>query len=227
MVGKKNEERLIASPFLFRFAIPCLRQDAEWSKKGIQLPEDCSLPCFELLDQTDPKQIQAWADVRVAWNPSGIILNVRVTGKRQPPWCRTSRIEDSDGMAVWINTRNTSEIHRASRFCHEFRFLPSGGGAKMTEPVARQLVIQRAKENASSDGDPPKIRSERRVDGYLLEALIPASTLTGYSPDEHNQLGFHYVLSDREMGQHVMTVGEPFPCDSDPSLWSTLELIEK
>ena len=65
------------------------------------------------------------------------------------------------------------------------------------------------------------------MDGYLLEAFISASTLTGYSPDEHNQLGFHYVLSDREMGQHVMTVGEPFPCDSDPSLWSTLELIEK
>ena len=229
MIGKTEEEdRLVASPFLFRFAIPCLRHDSGWSKKGIQLTEKFTLPCFGLLDKTNPKSVQAWAEIRAAWNPAGIILNARVTGKRQPPWCRASRIEESDGIAVWINTRNTSQIHRASRFCHEFCFLPSGAGTKLNEPVAKQLAIQRAKENvAIHESSPPLIRSERRVDGYLLEAFIPADTLTGYNPDEHNQIGFHYVVNDREMGQHVITVGQPFPCDSDPSLWSTLELIDQ
>ena len=176
MIGKTEEEdRLVASPFLFRFAIPCLRHDSGWSKKGIQLSEKFTLPCFGLLDKTNPKSVQAWAEIRAAWNPAGIILNARVTGKRQPPWCRASRIEESDGIAVWINTRNTSQIHRASRFCHEFCFLPSGAGTKLNEPVAKQLAIQRAKENvAIHESSPPLIRSERRVDGYLLEAFIPA-----------------------------------------------------
>ena len=31
---------------------------------------------------------------------------------------------------VWIDTRNTQNIHRAGRFCHRFAFLPVGAGGK-------------------------------------------------------------------------------------------------
>lgn len=228
MAQNQTDDRLLASPFLFRFAVPCFHHAATWSKMGIQLSEKYALPCFAQLDQPKSEGVAAWAEVRAAWNTAGIVLNLRVTGKRQPPWCRASRVEDSDGMAVWINTRNTSEIHRAGRFCHEFRLLPVGGGAKMREPMARQMTIRRAKENAVIDeASPPQIRSECRVHDYLIEAFIPATAMTGYDPDEHSQLGFHYVVSDQEMGQHVMTLGEPFPTDSDPSLWSTLDLVDK
>ena len=223
---KTTDDRLLASPFLYRFAVPCHRYDSAWSDKGIELSDKHSLPCFASLDAPAANAPQPWADVRAGWNDQGIYLTIRVSGKRQPPWCRASRIEDSDGLAVWINTRNTSQIHRASRFCHEFRFFPAGGGTKMSQPFALHLLINRAKENPTTvDAEILKVYSERRVDGYLMAAFIPANAMTGYDPEEHPQLGFHYAVVDHEMGLNVMTVGEPFPYDSDPSLWSTLDLV--
>ncbi len=69
-----------------------------------------------------------------------------------------------------------------------------------------------------------KARCEKRVDGYILEALIPAEALTGFDPTEHPSLGFTYAVIDRELGEQTFGVGSPMPYQEDPSLWATLEL---
>jgi hypothetical protein len=228
MPSPAADEPLLASPFLFRFAVPCQHHEPLWSPGGVQLDEHYCLPCFASLDQPADADQPSWADVRMAWSQAGLALNLRVRGKRQPPWCRASRIEDSDGLAIWINTRPTADMHRASRFCQAFRFLPSGAASSTAEPVAAAVAIPRARENPQPfDERLLMIRGEQRVDGYLLEAFLPAAVLTGYDPDEHSQLGFTYAVIDRELGQYVMTVGEPFPYDADPSLWSILELVHE
>ena len=89
------------------------------------------------------------ADVRMAWSAAGLAWWVRVEGKRQLPWCRESRLDESDGLQVWVDTRATTNIHRASRFCHRFAFLPRGGGRSAEEPVADQLLINRATRECS------------------------------------------------------------------------------
>ncbi len=58
-------------------------------------------------------------------------------------------LDSSDGLRVWIDTRDTHNIHRASRFCHQFVFLPTGGGPRLDQPVAEQTLINRARENAT------------------------------------------------------------------------------
>ncbi len=220
-------ERLLASPFFFQFSLPCLRHEQAWTAKGIQLDERYRLPSFAALDADPSSPPQDWANLRMAWSADGLIFNLRVRDKQQPPWCRASRLEDSDGLAVWIDTRNTPGIHRANRFCHHFVFLPTGGGAKFTDPLAVQRAIDRAKENAPLAADGAlKIHAEKRVDGYVLEAFIPAAALAGFDPDEHAELGFTFAVNDRELGQYTLTVGGEFPYQSDPSLWSTLELVE-
>ena len=88
-----------------------------------------------------------FADVRAAWNRTGLSLSVRVAGKKQTPWCRAARAEDSDGLHLWIDTRDTHNIHRASRYCHRFVFLPAGDGPQFQRPVAVWLPINRAKDN--------------------------------------------------------------------------------
>ena len=227
MVPKPPETQLIDSSFLFRFAVPCYHWDQRWKKGGALLPSKYTLPSFDRLDKPLPEEKATWADVRMGWNGEGILLNLEVTGKKQPPWCRASRIEDSDGIAIWINTRNSSQIHRASRFCHEFHFLPLGDGANLKQPIATQLAIRRAKESTKvSTEHPPKIHSVCRSDGYKLQAFVPAKGLHGFDPEEHQQVGFHFVVSDRELGVCTMTVGDPFPTDTDPSLWSALDLID-
>ncbi len=151
---------------------------------------------------------------------------VRVTKKKQPPWCRDSRIEDSDGLRVWVDTRDTHNIHRASRFCHQFVFLPHGGGRRFDQPVAEMVPIHRARENPKAIAEKTlKIHSEKRIDGYLLHAHIPAAAMTGFDPDEHLKIGFSYAVIDRELGWQTFTVGPDFPFVEDPSLWGTLELV--
>ena len=224
--SQSQEERLIESSFLFHFSVPCHQVKDRWKKNGLLLPDQYTLPCFDQLDNLPAKEKQSWADVRLGWNIDGFILNLSVTGKSQDAWCRDSRIEDSDGIAIWFNTRSTSSIHRASRFCHEFRFLPFGSGAQMREPIAQQCAIKRAKENAKvASGFPPEVRSRSNGKGYSLQAFVPGEAVSGFDPEEHPQIGFHFVVSDRELGTRSMTLSDGFPTDADPSLWSTLELI--
>ena len=68
------------------------------------------------------------------------------------------------------------------------------------------------------------LRSEIGKDGYLLEAFLPAETLTGFDPQEHPRLGFNYAVLDRELGVQTFGVGAPMAYEEDPSLWATLEL---
>ena len=214
-------ESLLPKRFLFRFSLPCLHRDPLWNGEGAGLDETYRLVSFAELENR-----AAWADVRAAWSEAGLAFAVRVEGKRQSPWCRTARLEDSDGLQVFIDTRDVHNIHRAGRFCHRFIFLPGGGGRRLDQPVAEWLPIHRAREDprAIQPGQ-LQVRSEKRIDGYLLEAFIAAGALTGFDPGEHPRLGFTYGLIDRELGEQTLSVGSPMPYQEDPSLWATLELV--
>jgi hypothetical protein len=216
-------EPLLAPTFLFHFSIPCRRCDPLWSAKSAELGSQYVLPSFGELEGR-PK----FADLRAAWSEEGLLFTLQVSGKRQNVWCRSSRIEDSDGLHVWIDTRDTHNIHRASRFCHRFVFLPTGGGSAENEPLARMVVINRAREDPKSVADSTfRIRSNIHSGGYTLQVHIPAGALTGYEPLEHPRLGFMYAVVDRELGWQTLTMGSEFPIDEDPSLWGSLELVSE
>ena len=216
-----NQSTLIPSTMLYRFAIPCHYCETSWSKSGVKLGNEHQVPNFGALDGR-----QQLGNFWVAWHEDGIFVNCELKGKQQLPWCRDSRLDDSDGLQVWIDTRATHNIHRASRFCHRFVFLPAGGGRRMVEPLSDQLLIERARENANPVRPGVlKVRAQVRKENYRLEGFIPAEALTGYDPSEHPRLGFTYAIVDREVGGQTMTVGSGLRFQEDPSLWSTLELI--
>jgi hypothetical protein len=214
-------EPLLAPTFLFRFSAPCQRHDPLWSAKGVKLSKAYVMPSFgEVEGRT------VFADLRAAWSERGMSFVLRVAGKKQTPWCRPSRPEDSDGLHVWIDTRDTHNIHRATRFCHQFAFLPFGAGRRRDQPVGRLLAINRAREQPKPIDDILLgLHSEKRIDGYVLQAHIPAAAMTGFDPAEHPRLGFSYAVIDRELGWQTFTVGPEFPFTEDPSLWGTLELV--
>jgi hypothetical protein len=214
-------EPLLAARFLFRFAVECRHQELVWTDQGLNLPEECRLPTLAELEGQP-----VLGDVRAAWSDAGMGFVVTVTGKRHPSWCRENKLEDSDGLQVWIDTRDTHNIHRATRFCHRFVFLPSGGGRQYEQPVVDQLLIDRARENANPVR-PEKLRiaSVKLPTGYRLSAFLPAAALTGFNPVDNPKLGFTYWLFDRERGEQTFSVGAEFPFQNDPSLWGTLELV--
>lgn len=218
-----STESLIPPRFLFRFAVDVRRCDALWSEKnGLVLDESYRLPLLANLDDERPI-----ADVRMAWSPAGLAWWVRVEGRQQLPWCRESRLEDSDGLQVWVDTRATTNVHRATRFCHRFAFLPRGGGRNAEEPVADQLLINRARENARPvRARELKVASQVKASDYELSAFVPAETLGGYDPSNHQRLGFTYALLDRERGLQTFSAGLGFPYEEDPSCWAELRLVE-
>jgi hypothetical protein len=206
----------------FRFSADVLRSDDIASPKGFSLDERYVLPALGELDGRP-----AFADVRMAWSPDGLAWQATIDGKTQPPWCRDSRLEDSDGLQVWVDTRGTLNVHRASRFCHRFIYLPRGGGSGSDQPMADQLLINRAKENARPVR--PRelaVRSKVTASGYTLWALAPAAALGGFDPAQQPRLGFTYALLDRERGLQTFASGPEFPYEEDPSCWAELRLVE-
>jgi len=216
------ENTLIPPTFLFRIANPLLYTEQRWKKQGLELDPKYVLPSYHAELNGGPR----FADLRVGWNQDGLAINLRVAGKKQAPWCRESRIDDSDGLSLFIDTRDTQNIHRAGRFCHRFVFCPQGSGRLMDEPTAQLVEIHRARENPKPALQGSlKIRSEKRIDGYIVQAFIESAAITGWEPDDQLRLGFSYAIVDRELGWQTFSLGPEFPFVSDPSLWGSLELV--
>jgi hypothetical protein len=215
---------LVPHRFLFRVAHPCPHVDGiprEDDDRLLELPALCQIDNFAAMDAQ-----RNFAEVRLAWNELGIGFQVEVSGKDQLPQGDASRPRSSDGASLWIDTRDARTSHRASRYCHQFHFLPTGGGPDRDEPVCVQTKINRALQDApivSACAVP--FRLTRRNTGYLLEAFLPLAALYGFDPEQNPRLGFTYAVRDAELGEQVLSVGSEFPYWEDPSLWSVLELV--
>ncbi|HEX7376568.1 MAG TPA: hypothetical protein VF278_05620 [Pirellulales bacterium] len=212
---------LLPASFLFRFALPCRYKTSLWTDRGAELDDTFRLPELTAIDAQ-----HTFAEMRVAWSEAGLAFDAVVRGKRQQPWCREARPDDSDGVRLWIDTRDTHNIHRASRFCHQFIFMPGGAGRGLDEPCADQVLINRARENAKPVRPGVlRVLREKLADGYRLQGLVPAAALTGFDPVENPRLGFTYAVVDREIGEQTLHCPSDFAYREDPSLWSTLELV--
>jgi hypothetical protein len=215
---------LIPHRFLFRVAYPCRYLKAiprEDDDRLLDLPADCRIDNFAAMDEQ-----RNFAEVSLAWNERGIGFQVEVRGKEQLARGDAGSVRSSDGVTLWLDTRGDRTSHRASRYCHQFHFLPSGGGPDHDEPAFAQTKINRALHDApiAASGSVP-FRVHSRPSGYLLEAFLSAAALNGYDPEQHPRMGFYYVVRDGELGEQVLSVGAEFPYWEDPSLWSVLELV--
>jgi len=214
---------MFSKPFLYRFRFPC-----EYVATGTAaLDETFQLPNVNQLEDTD-EQNKLLYDFRIGWNEAGVFFSLTVFGKQQSLWCRTTQPDESDGIQICLDTRDIKDIHRATRFCHRLLFMPVGGGRDQTHPMAFWLPIHRAKEHPNSiDLSQIKMQSRVASDGYRLQVFLPGKILTGFEPIEYPNLGFHFVVTDRECGNCYFLVAPPLPHDQDPSLWGTLSMVKK
>jgi hypothetical protein len=215
--------------FLFRFSFPVPEVEPSAARKPfLDLDKIAPLPDLGGLDATP-----AFATLRAGWNEAGLGFRLEVTGKKMPVSADSSDPTESDGLQLWIDTRNTQSIHRANRFCHHFVFWPIPDkwpkgdvkGETSAKAGTQQLAMALAKEDApmSRAGLLHAVSRPRRG-GYDLEIWIPAECLQGYEQESNPLLGFYYAVKDAELGEQFLMVGREFPFDHDPSLWSTLEL---
>ena len=216
---------LLPAPFLFRYSIPIQRIDRLPRAKSplLKLPKTCDLSFPSEIANT-----QQFARVAMAWNSQGLAISVEVNGKSDWPDCRPESAMTSDRVQLWFDTRDTQNIHRASRYCHQFCLLPIGEGDDGMTPVIQQFPVPRAGEDAPDvDLDSILIESEADEAGYQVAAWFPSESLHGFDPEIYSRLGFYLAIHDQELGQQVLTVGEDFPYQSDPSMWVSLDLVSK
>jgi hypothetical protein len=221
---------LLPQAFWFRLAMPCRRiDDLPRTKNGtrlLDLPASCRLPTTAPLDG-----LTAWAAVRTAWNPGGLAVSVEAAARPAArPAPDAYRPEGIDGLQLWIDTRDTRTISRATRFCHKFsarlRGLAGRGALKVDvqqKPIARAIA-----DAPIGRGELIQARAERLqgAEGWRLELFLPAEVLHGFDPDTNRRLGFAYQVTDPdpERQDQFLGVGREFPVGENPSLWSTLEL---
>ncbi len=209
----------IPKNLLFRYRIGCKKFDSKPSS-DFELSDEYLLPNFGAFEG----QFQ-FADLRVGWSEKGLFISSEITKKEQSLWCRESQILDSDGIQVWIDTRDTHNVHRASKFCHWIALLPVGGGIDGKKPIASMLKINRSKDDSPTiNRHKIDIASKINKTGYKISAFISGKALNGWDTNDHRMLGFNFTVVDRELGRQTLAIGPELPISEDPSLWQTIEL---
>lgn len=167
----------------------------------------------------------AFADISAGWNADGLGFVIRVNGKPMQPTGTSKDVPRSDAVLLWIDTRTSGTVHRATEYCHHFACLPvdehqDGKSAVVVQPIAQQRT-----QRIESDPRKMQTRTHIRKDGYDLEVWIPGSQLYGFREiTEIGRIGFYCVVQDSNLGEQPLTLGGDFPTSYDPSLWVTLEL---
>jgi hypothetical protein len=186
----------------------------------LDLPTSCTIPDLAALEGR-----KSWALVRMGWNARGLGIAVQADGlgsNAKSP----DRPEGFASISLWIDTRDTRNVSRATRHCHRFQArLTLSRDKKSLRSIVEQRPIARA--TAEAPLSPPSL-FEHRADllkkGWRFELFLPAKALNGFDPDASRRLGFAYQISDAEREDQYLGVGRDFPLGENPSLWSTIEL---
>lgn len=225
---------LVPNRFLFKFEFPLHRAHRPMAVDGHPAAwgERHRLPRLGEIDGRP-----GFGEIYAAWDETGLYVGCRVEGKARPLSCDPARFRQSDCLRLMTDMRDTRDIRRATRFCQQFYFLPTGGGPRGRDAVAGAAKVSRATQDAPLA--PSKaLRAASAVNrrGYELTAHVAAGALVGCDPQdwiaraskpaERARIGFFVMLEDTELGQQSLTVGDDLNWWIDPSTWPTAVLAD-
>ncbi len=178
------------------------------------------LPGLVEIDGTSP-----FADVYAAWNEDNFFAAFDLPYRSARLQCDAKQWWKKDGVRLCIDTRDARDVKRATRFCHFFYILPTGGGAAGKSPIVGTHRMSHAKEPPPAV-DVSQIRCAVHVQrvGYAIEVAIPTRCLQGWDPAEHPRIGLFYKIKDLEQGAQHLTVDDELGWNQDPGTWATAVL---
>src|SRR5262249_1086917 len=108
---------LLPQAFWFRMAVRCPKfgelPRANGAKRLLDLPASCPLPCGARVGG------RGSGAVRAGWNPGGVGIAVLAEGVAEAQLA-ADRPEGFADVQFWVDTRDTRDVSRATRFCHRF-----------------------------------------------------------------------------------------------------------
>ncbi len=198
-----------------RIATP---EDLNW-----HLQKEYEIPALSSL--SGGKQL---AETCMSWSSSGLFFQSTFkasAGKMASAASLTSR---AALLTLYIDTRWSPGVHRATSFCHRFDFILNRPTKAL--PVARghgELnPIQRARSApAAIHPRDISVAAFLHSESFEIKAFLKGATLTGYSPEEFQEIGVFYTINDAVFGNQIMARTLQSPYFEDPSVWCRCKLL--
>lgn len=181
-----------------------------------------SFPKYELPDTSFLCHERSFADVAMGWSEDGLAFQIKA--KTSPVQPSFPAIENGDSVELMIDTRDLKTAGFNTRFCHHFFFLPQS----IEGHTAGEITHFRTEDtHPLCDGSDLYTTTKATGKEYTMKIFIPAKCLHGYDPRQFDRLGFTYRIN-RFSGpsQHFSVVTAEYLIDQQPSLWSSIRLVE-
>ena len=215
---------IVPPSFLFDYQLSIPRIDSLPKKKGqpLQLPDVARVFVPAAMNEA-----ASGLELKLAWNPDGLAIELSVHGKKLEPQGRWHDLKHSDYVQVFIDTRHTANVHRATEFCTALQILP-GDETADDKPTVQFVEIAQQRGTRRDEAARQVMPIVAPLDnGYRLELWIPAAQMPGFAESpEIGHLGFYVVVEDTEIGQLPLSIGDDFPTAYDPSTWLQLNLVQ-
>ncbi len=215
---------IVPPSFLFQYQLSVPRIDIlpKRSGRSLQLPD-----AAQVFVPATMNEGTAHLDVKLAWNPDGLAMELVVHGKKLEPMGRRNDLKHSDYVQVFIDTRHTANVHRATEFCTALLILPADEATDDQPTVQFVEIAQQRGTRREQDSKRVVVAVESLSDGYRLKLWIPATQMPGFAETpEIGHIGFYIVAEDTELGQLALSIGDDFPIAHDPSTWLQLNLCQ-
>ena len=191
-----------------------------------RLNDEYKIPALSSLNGS-----KQFAEMSIAWNSDGLFFHSIL----KAPADKASRLKASGLssksllLSVYIDTRWSPDVHWATTFCHRFDFILSRPTS--SNPVVRghgELnPIQRARAAPTAiHPNDISVASFAIPDGYEIKAYLRGDTLTGFAPEEFQEIGIFYTINDSVFGNQIMARTLQSPYFEDPSVWCRGNLLQ-
>ncbi|MEZ6127637.1 MAG: hypothetical protein R3C59_03080 [Planctomycetaceae bacterium] len=216
-------DHIVPPSLMFDYQLPIPRCELPATRKTGRL---LSLPAgADLFLPASMNEGTGFASIGVGWNPDGLAFSFHIDGKPGPPTGRAGDLKTSDSILLWIDTRPSGNVHRATEYCHHFAALPRDEDHDNQPHVLVLPIAQQRDRKIESDPRRMLTRTHVTAAGYDFELWIPGTQLFGFrETSEIGRIGFYAVVQDSHLGDQPLSVDDRFPCSYDPSLWLPLEL---
>lgn len=175
------------------------------------------LPHFDALLDEDP-----FARVSMGWNRSGLLFQIEMLTPFKD--CFFPEYRKGESVELFIDTRDNKSARSISRFCHHFVFLPQA-----VEGVqAQEMTPFRGEEKHElCAAEKLHVDVQFQSKGYTYHIFLAADCLYGYDPSAFQRLGVAYRINQGgKRSQHLAPSSRYLALEHQPSLWSTMEMIE-
>lgn len=165
---------------------------------------------------------QQFADVALAWNETGLFVSVFANKPFEEAFY--PRFSEGDAVELFFDTRDLKTASFATRFCHQFVFLPQA-----VQGISAQEISHFRTEDTHTlcDGSDLQVSCEIGAKSYALNLFIPAHCLHGFDPTSFDRIGFNYRIHRyKGLPQHFALSGSHFSLAQHPRLMPSLKFLK-